>query len=483
MELITRTAAAYIRTSTDDQMEVSPDSQLGKIREWAETHGYDLPDHLVFKEEEGVSGRQAKHREAFNAMIGAAKQKPAPFDTLLVWKFSRFARNQEESVFYKSMLRRQGIEVVSVSEPIIDGPFGQLIERIIEWMDEYYSIRLGEEVKRSMTMLAKEGRHLSIAPFGYKIEDGQLVPVPDEADLVREIFQRFISGDSMKKITEDLNDRGIKSHRGNLIENRTINYILQNPVYIGKTRWTPTGKRNRYDVSSPDTIVADGTHPPLISQDVWDETQKHMAANRLRHRKNAKPAEMHKSWLSGLIRCSACGSTMIAGGKSGMQCGAYSKGKCSVSHYVSFDLLAATLVYQLRYDADHLDQTRIDEGQKQKLAASLSPQYAATLSAIEKKLARLRDAYLAGIEDLESYARAKAELDAQAERIRAAIEEAHRMIPQTDPAERRRQLLHAADVIEDPNASMAAKHEAVHSVVSYCIYYKHTKTLSVFYNL
>ena len=82
MELITRTAAAYIRTSTDDQMEVSPDSQLGKIREWAETHGYDLPDHLVFKEEEGVSGRQAKHREAFNAMIGTAKQKPAPFDTL-----------------------------------------------------------------------------------------------------------------------------------------------------------------------------------------------------------------------------------------------------------------------------------------------------------------------------------------------------------------------------------------------------------------
>ena len=94
MELITRTAAAYIRTSTDDQMEVSPDSQLGKIREWAETHGYDLPDHLVFREEEGVSGRQAKHREAFNAMIGTAKQKPAPFDTLLVWKFSRFARNQ-----------------------------------------------------------------------------------------------------------------------------------------------------------------------------------------------------------------------------------------------------------------------------------------------------------------------------------------------------------------------------------------------------
>lgn len=483
MELITRTAAAYIRTSTDDQMEVSPDSQLGKIREWAEAHGYDLPDHLIFREEEGVSGRKAKHRDAFNAMVGAAKQKPAPFDTLLVWKFSRFARNQEESVFYKSMLRRQGIEVVSVSEPIIEGPFGQLIERIIEWMDEYYSIRLGEEVKRSMTMLAKEGRHLSIAPFGYVLEDGELQPHPTEAELVREIFRRFTSGDTQKKIAEDLNDRGIKSHRGNLMENRTINYILQNPVYVGKTRWTPTGKRDRYDADNPDTIIADGTHPPLISQDLWDDTQQRLMANRLRHRKNAKPIEQHKSWLSGLIRCSACGSSLIAGGKSGMQCGAYAKGKCTVSHYVSADLLTYSLAYQLRADADDLQRLRIDEAQRKKLAASLSPQYAATLAAIEKKLARLREAYLAGIEDLESYAKAKAELDTQSERIRIALEEEQRMMPHTDPAERRRQLLYAADVIEDPEASMEEKHTAVHNVVSYCIYHKTTKSLEVFYNI
>ena len=57
------------------------------------------------------------------------------------------------------------------------------------------------------------------------------------------------------------------------------------------------------------------------------------------------------------------------------------------------------------------------------------------------------------------------------------------MIPHTDPAERRRRLLYAADVIEDPKATMAEKHTAVHSVVSYCVYHKATKSLEVFYNV
>ena len=83
-------------------------------------------------------------------MIAIAKQPSHPIDVILVWKYSRFARNQEESIVYKSMLKKDNVDVISVSEPTIDGPFGTLIERIIEWMDEYYSIRLSGEVLRGM---------------------------------------------------------------------------------------------------------------------------------------------------------------------------------------------------------------------------------------------------------------------------------------------------------------------------------------------
>ncbi len=81
-------------------------------------------------------GRKASKRPEFNHMIAVAKQNPSPFSAIMVWKFSRFARNQEEAI-YKGMLKNCGIDVISTSEPMIDGPFSS-IERIIEWFDEYY---------------------------------------------------------------------------------------------------------------------------------------------------------------------------------------------------------------------------------------------------------------------------------------------------------------------------------------------------------
>ena len=140
-------AAAYIRVSTEDQIEYSPDAQLAEIRKYAARERYTLPSEFIYVDE-GVSGRGTARRDAFNRMIGMAKQKPKPFHVILLWKFSRFARNREDSVVYKSMLRRQlGIEVVSVSEPVGDDKMSILIEALIEAMDEYYSINLAEEVK------------------------------------------------------------------------------------------------------------------------------------------------------------------------------------------------------------------------------------------------------------------------------------------------------------------------------------------------
>ena len=84
-----RTAAAYIRVSTDDQLEYSPDSQLLQIRRYAKDNGFLLPQQWVFVEEEGRSGRQSSKRPEFLRMIAAAKQSPKPFDAILVWKYSR----------------------------------------------------------------------------------------------------------------------------------------------------------------------------------------------------------------------------------------------------------------------------------------------------------------------------------------------------------------------------------------------------------
>ena len=149
-----KTGAIYIRVSTDKQEELSPDAQLRLLMDYAKNNHTDIPMEYIFQDN-GISGRKANKRPAFQL----AKSKEHPIDTIIVWKFSRFARNQEESIVYKSLLKKNNVDVVSVSEPLIDGPFGSLNERIIEWMDEYYSIRLSGEVMRGMTQNALRGHY------------------------------------------------------------------------------------------------------------------------------------------------------------------------------------------------------------------------------------------------------------------------------------------------------------------------------------
>ena len=165
----------YVRVSTEKQDELSPDSQAKLLKEYAHKNGIII---LKVFYEIGVSGRKAEKRPEFQKMIAQAKSADHPVDAILVWKFSRFARNQEESIVYKSLLKKKhNVDVISVSEPLVDGPFGSLIERIIEWMDEYYSIRLSGEVTRGMMDKARRGGYQARPPLGYRIIDRGKPPV------------------------------------------------------------------------------------------------------------------------------------------------------------------------------------------------------------------------------------------------------------------------------------------------------------------
>ena len=173
---VIRRVAAYIRVSTDDQIELSPESQMVELRKYAKQNNIVILNDHIYMEDKGISGRTAKRRPAFNDMIAHAKSEEHPFDCILVWKFSRFARNQEESIVYKSLLRKSNVDVISISEGIPDGFIGQLVERIFEWYDEYYLINLSGEVRRSMTLNAQEGAYQSRPPFGYDYVGKKIPP-------------------------------------------------------------------------------------------------------------------------------------------------------------------------------------------------------------------------------------------------------------------------------------------------------------------
>ena len=267
-------AAAYIRVSTDDQIEFSPASQLNQLRIYAQNHQLLLLDSHIYMDE-GISGRTAARRPAFLKMIAAARETPRPFDVILVWKYSRFARSRQDSIFYNSLLRREcGIDVISITEPLSDDPTSILMEALLEAMDEYYSVNLGQEVRRGMQEKFKRGGVVSIPPFGYQVVEGHFVPDQVQAPYVSMIYQQFLAGSTCPEIARFLNDSGIRTSRGNPFDGRAIRYILTNPFYIGILRRQahPTAAHDHfYQNTAMD--YAQGTHVPLFSPALFEQVQ------------------------------------------------------------------------------------------------------------------------------------------------------------------------------------------------------------------
>ena len=104
-------------------------------------------------------------------MLDAASADDAPFEEILVWKFSRFTRKREHAVAFKSMLRRRGIRVISITEHADDTPTGKLMEAIIESVDEFYSENLAQEVTRGMREAASRGL-LGLQPHALRLPQG-----------------------------------------------------------------------------------------------------------------------------------------------------------------------------------------------------------------------------------------------------------------------------------------------------------------------
>ncbi len=409
--MITKTAAAYIRVSTDRQEEYSPESQLKIIREYAGRDGYRIPEEYVFRDD-GISGKSASQRGEFVRMIAIAKGKAHPFEVIYVWKFSRFARNQEEALVYKNLLRRRGVAVVSVSEPLPDGPWGTLIERIIEWMDEYYLINLGAEVRRGMNERAARGLPNVPPAVGYDIIDGKYVPNRD-ADIVREVFRRFNSGEGMRQIAAELGAAGVRTKFGNPPDNRWVEYILNNPCYIGKIRWSADGKSHvsKRDYDNPGIMTVDGQHEPIITPKEWEMARARCAELKRIYGHSSRPERAVGFALKGLLRCSACGSTLtVCSGGERLQCHNYARGVCCKSHSVSVTAAMSTILEALCAALGELSFT-VAISEMNKKAEDASEACNKAMSAERRRLLRAKEAYLFGIDTLEEYRKNKDEAE------------------------------------------------------------------------
>lgn len=460
--------AAYIRVSTENQDEYSPEAQKRLIMDYAKKHDIIINKEHIF-EDIGISGTKATKRASFQDMIALAKSKDHPFDVILVWKFSRFARNQEESILYKSLLKRSGVAVVSVSEPIIDGPFGSLIERILEWMDEYYSIRLSGEVRRGMMQKALNGGYNGSIPYGFVMGDNNIpVPVPEQGQIVKNIFDLYTNQrQSISNIAITLNNSGYRTSKGNLFERRIIHYILENPFYTGKIRWN-YAPRARGKEKTGDVVIRDGKHEAIISQELFDQTQELLKQSyeTFHATQRRVPTAAAKHWLSGILKCAHCGSSLSFTNSAkykSFQCWKYNKGMCGKSSYIPFKKAETYVLDGLKQLllSDSLDYEKIP-------AKTLKTDHAALharLRDIEKKQERIKIAYMDGVDTLEEYKSNKEILEKQKKEIM------RQLTPPKQKSEKSYDSILLANIenvinILESDTDMARKGEAIRSVCS-----------------
>ena len=462
-----RAGALYIRVSTHEQDELSPDAQIRLGLDYAKSNNIIVPKEYIFVE--SVSGRKAKNRREFQRMIGLAKSPEHPFDVIIVWKFSRFARNQEESIVYKSMLKKDSVDVVSISEPLIDGPFGSLIERIIEWMDEYYSIRLSGEVLRGMNEKALRNGYQISPPLGYDaVGGGQPFVINEkEYEIVSYIFDQFDVHDrDYTAIARSLNNMGYRTKRGGLFEKRSTERILLNPFYYGLVIWNET------------SFI--GTHEVRLTKEQFD---KRMDKIKKRY---APPKRRNVStcnhWLSGLLKCGCCGASLAynrVNHSPGFQCWRYSKGfhegsmsisekKVTAAVYEYFEEILNGKDFAFTYRAP--ETTEMNDKRKSLLEE---------LQKISTREQRIRLAFENEIDTLEEYSENKKRLKMAREQLEKELAKLDNTPPDAKPS--REEVLTKVktvyDIIKNPDINYEIKGNAMRSLVESITYDKENQKL------
>ena len=267
---------AYARVSTEDQAAhgLSIPSQIQKMEEFCRAKGWELVE-LV--QEPGLSGKDTG-RPQFNRMISRATSIARPFDVILVYSLSRFARNLAVQTTTFAQLQKVRVELASVSETFGKGADGNLMRSVVGAFNQHTSDSCAINTIRAMNANAAEGFwNGGPVPFGYRAvtvekrkdkEKKKLTICDEEAEIVRRIFRLAQHGDGdgpmgVRAIAISLNARGY-SLRGGRFNNSNTAAILGRTHYIG---YYMDAKQNEFKEPLPEDLWVTVPCPPIVSEE------------------------------------------------------------------------------------------------------------------------------------------------------------------------------------------------------------------------
>lgn len=309
--------ALYARVSSYKQAEkdLPISGQLKAMKEYALRQSYTVLESNIYVDE--ARSALSDNRPAFKKMVDAAKASPKPFEAILVWKFSRFARNREDSILYKAALKKKGVHVISINEPVDDSPAGMLLEGIIEVIDEFYSVNLAQDTMRGMRESASRGYWTcGRYPYGYqgiKIEEGSAkrtkLILGDDSPVIARMFRMCLEGYGAKEIATTLNKEGVRTRAGHLWSHKAVLSILRNEIYTGAMVWNRREeKRSHRKKDEKEIIRVAESHPAIVDAETFRKVQQALDS---RGPDITSPRALSSHYLlSGLVQCGECGHHM-----------------------------------------------------------------------------------------------------------------------------------------------------------------------------
>lgn len=323
--------ALYARCSSDKQenLDRSIPAQLGALRDYVAKNGYSTYKEYLEPGESAYGDND--NREKFHEMIRDAKVKK--FDAVLVHRFNRFYRDQYRSMFYKKILRDNGIKVISITEELDPESIqGFMLERMIEMMDQVSSMQNAWETMKGMTENAKQGfKNGGRVPYGYKriqipVDINRPNPKykvkwgidPEKAKVVKTIFKKRCEGQSLRTIIDYLNYNHIPSPTGKLWDVSTIRYFfIKADMYAGDYLWNMSDMKikNKKWKDKKEWVIVKNAHPAIIDRETARKVKVPMGSSN--NKKYVSPANSRyiltgKNLFSEkLFSCSNCGANYV----------------------------------------------------------------------------------------------------------------------------------------------------------------------------
>ena len=296
--------AIYIRYSSENQRDgYSVEYQLEECKKYISDQNWIFEKAYV---DEAVSGKSANKRDAFFELL--ADVKAGLYDIVIVYKYSRFARNLMEATLYRQQIEKHGAKLISAMERIDDStPEGRMMRNIIMTMDEYYSDNLSTFVQSSMYTIAKKAKYLGgILPYGFNVdENGHFIENKQEADIVRRIFALRASGTMPADILRIFREEGITSRNNKPFTQQLLNKIVRSEKYIGTYN---------YKVKGYDPIKIPDAFAPIVDKEIFEKVQ--IIIDEIKDKRNVKGRARKNVYpLTGKIYCACCGEPFTGNSK------------------------------------------------------------------------------------------------------------------------------------------------------------------------